>query len=291
MNVSTAARLAAIAIASQLLLGCGNSSTSFTPTPPTTPTTASLNGNWYATGSRQARQYPFLTLALVLDGSLITANGDMMVPCSNVPTLATGGSFTLTGQLNTDGSFHLAEVSSTGVPINNSIQVAIDGSSPATGSSTWSGTYTFTDLAGYTSCIVNLTGPFTATAIAPINATYAGTLTGSLGSAVVSTTIVQGAGISLAEPGGGVDSYLPLSATITVSGSPCFTHGTASAAIDNNQINGDILSLNFIMDDGSNVWLPGWFTGPDESVMNPAGLVIGGGNCSQDGYSGTLTRQ
>jgi len=287
MNVSTAARLAAIAIASQLLVGCGTSTTPFTPASPT----ASLNGDWYVTGNRQARQYPFLSLALVVDGSLITANGDMMVPCSNVATLAVGASFTLTGQINSDGSFHLGEVSAGGVPNNSSIQLAIDGSAPTSGSSTWTGTYSFTDVAGYTSCIVNLTGPFTATALAPINATYAGTLTGSQGSAAVSATIVQGAGISLPEPGGTVESYLPLSGTITVSGSPCFTHGTASAITENNQIEGDISNLNFNMDDGSTVWLSGYFTGPDESVMSPAIFVAISGNCSQNNYAGTLTRQ
>ena len=288
MKVSTAARLAALAIASQFLIGCGTSSTSFTPA---APSTASLNGNWYATGNRQTHQYPFLSLALIVDGSQITANGDMMVPCSNVSGLATGAGFTLTGQISSDGSFHLGEISAGGIPINSSIQLAIDGSAPASGLGTWTGTYSFTDLAGYTSCIVNLTAPFTATALAPINATYAGTLTGSPGSVGVSATIVQGASISLPEPGGTVYSYLPLSGTITVSGSPCFTHGTASATAQNNQIEGDISNLNFTMDDGSTVWLSGYFTGPDETVMDQAIFAAINGNCSQNSYAGTLTRQ
>jgi hypothetical protein len=280
--------LAAIAIASQVLIGCGTSSTSFTPA---APSTASLNGNWYVTGNRLARQYPYLSVALIVDGNQIAANGDRWIPCSNVAGLAAGGSFNLTGQINSDGTFHLGEVSFGGVPNSSSIQVAIDGSAPTGGSSTWTGTYSVTDLAGYTSCIVNLTAPFAATALTPINATYAGTLAGSPGSAIISATIAQGAGISVLGPGGTVEgAYLPLSGTITVSGSPCFTHGTASATAENNQIEGDIGTLNFAMDDGSVLWLTGYFSS-DESTMNPAMFAVIGGNCSNNTYNGTLTRQ
>jgi hypothetical protein len=276
-------------IASQLLIGCGSSGNFTTPA---LPNTAALNGNWLLAGNQQARQYPSLSVALIVIGSQIYARGDMTVPCSNSPGGGVGGGLSLTGQINPDGSFHLGEVSYGGLPNGNSIQLSIDGSAPASGSRTWTGTYSFTDLAGYTSCIVNLTAPFTATALAPINATYAGTLpSGSSGSITVGSSLVQGASTTLPGSLGSVEAFLPLSGTITVSGSPCFTHGTSSAINGNSQIEGDISVLNFTMDDGSNVWLTGWLSSPDQSVMYPATLIVMGGNCNQNNYFGTLIRQ
>jgi hypothetical protein len=287
VKLSTTLRLCFILIASQLLVGCGSTGNFNTSA---SPNTAALNGNWLLEGNNQLSQYPFLSLALIVDGSQITANGEMTVPCSNSPGSFVGGGFELIGVVNSDGSFHLSEFNLPGLLGSSSIQLAIDGSAPASGSSTWTGTYSFTDLAGYTYCIVNLTAPFTATGLAPLNATYAGTLTGTSGNVNVSSTIAQGAGISLPGPLGTIDSYLPLTATITVSGSPCFTHGTSNGSADN-QIGGDFALVDFTMDDGSQVLLESWLSTPDESKIYPATLVAIGGNCNQNSYAGTLTRQ
>ena len=169
-------------------------------------------------------------------------------------------------------------------------QLTIDGSAPAIGSITWSGTYSFTSPTAPTNCTVNQTASFTATQLAPIHATYAGTLTGSSGNLTVSATIAQGAGITVPGPGTPY-SYLPLSGTITVSGSPCFTHGTSPSVSNGSQIGGDFSDLGFVMDDGSQLWLEGFVTAPDEAGLNPAFVSVMGGNCNLNSYQGTLTRQ
>ena len=115
------------------------------------PLTAALNGNWLLAGNQQLRQYPSLSLALIVSGNQLSARGDLMVACANSPSIAAGSNFSLTGQINSDGTFHLGEVSFGGLPNGSSIQLAIDGSAPASGSTTWTGTFHFTDLAGYTS--------------------------------------------------------------------------------------------------------------------------------------------
>ena len=122
------------------------------------------------------------------------------------------------------------------------------------------------------------------------NKQSAGTLTGSSGNLTVNAAIVQGAGITMPGPGTPY-SYLPLSGTITVSGSPCFTHATSPSANNGSQIGGDFYDLGFVMDDGSQLWLGGFVTAPDEAVLNPAFIGFTGGNCNQNNYQGTLTRQ
>jgi hypothetical protein len=292
MKITTPASFFALVIASQLLSGCGssvgNTGTSASPNP------AALGGNWLLAGSRQLREYPFLATALVVSGNQISAQGDMMVPCSNSPGSAVGGSFFLSGQINSDGTFQLGEISTGGQPNASSIQVAISGSAPAGTSSAWQGTYTFTDLAGYTSCIVNLTAPFSATALPAIAGTYSGTLSsGTGGSIVVNAAITQGTGVSSPGALGTIDAYIPLTATVTVSGSSCFTHGTSSSFAGSSTIAGDIINMSFTMNDGSNVMLSGFLSEPDGLTLYPATFgTIGQSNCSnQVNTSGTLTRQ
>jgi hypothetical protein len=292
MKAYTSARLTALLFGSSILIGCG---TSGTPTSPAVPNTAALSGNWVLAGTTRFASNPYLTAAVIVSGSEIAAEGEFTVPCSNAPGSSVGGSFTLTGQIASDGTFQLSEFSFPGAPNASSIQLSINGSAPSGATTNWTGTYSFTDLAGYTSCIVNLTAPFTATALAPINATYAGTLTAApgsttLGSVAVSTTIAQGAGTSLPGPLGIVDFYLPLSGTITVAGSPCFTRGTSNVS-SINQIEGDFAILDFTMDDGSQVLLSGFVAIPGEASFPTAILLVSGGNCNQNDYFGTLNRQ
>jgi hypothetical protein len=280
-------RLCFILIASQLLVGCGSPGNL---TASASPNTAALNGNWYITGNRQLVQYPFITVALIVNGNQIYAVGDMVVTCTNWPGSANGGYFTASGEISPDGTFHLGNYSLGGMPTSAHVQLEIDGSVPKNGSGTWSGTYSLADPTGYTDCLVNQTASFTATALAPINATYGGILIGSSGNLTVHATIAQVAGVTVSGPGTAY-SYLPLNGTITVSGSPCFTHGTSPSPNNGGQIEGDFADLGFVMDDGSQLWLEGFVTAPDEAGMNPALALVIGGKCNQNNYQGTLTRQ
>ena len=289
MSARRATTLVVILIASHALIGCGSGTSSSTPTAGR-PEPALLTGNWNLAGNRALAQYPLLSVALVVNGNQITANGDDLVQCSNRQAEA-GGTFSLTGQIASDGTFQLAETP-TGAQYD-SIQRAISGTAPAPGTDTWTGTYSFTDLAGYTSCIVSQTGPFTATALAPFNGAYTGTLvepnTASTGSLTVSLDISQGAatGSTTTYPG---YPYLPLTATIAVSGSPCFNSG-ATNTLSVSDIQGDQAFLSFTMSDGSQVLIAAVFASPDESSLSMVSLAVFTGQCSGNVYLGTLTEQ
>jgi hypothetical protein len=278
--------LVLILIASHALIGCGAVTCSPTPA---AASVSPLSGNWNLAGNRALSQYPLLSLALIVDGNQITANGDDLVQCSNLSGRV-GGTIFLTGQIASDGTFALTESPAGG---HNSIQVAVTGTAPSADSNIWTGTYSFTDMAGYTSCIVNQTGPFTAAALAPLSGTYTGTLNegnnASTGSVTVILDVSQGAatGSTSAYPG---YPYLPLTATVTVSGSPCFNSGATNTTSVSN-IQGDHANLSFTMSDGSQAFIEAVFASPDESSLNMVSFPVFGGQCNGAGYVGTLTKQ
>jgi hypothetical protein len=289
MSTGRATRLLVILIASYALIGCGSGTSTPTSGP---PVPALLTGNWNLAGNRALAQYPLLSVALVVNGNQITANGDFMVQCSNSQG-RTGGSFSLTGQIASDGTFQVAETPS-GAQFD-SIQLAISGTAPAAGTGTWTGTYSFTDLAGYTSCIVDQTGPFIATALAPFSGTYTGTLiegtpASPIASISVSLSVSQGAAAPFPPSYFNSGYYLPLTATVAVSGSPCFTSG-ATNTLSASDIQGDRANLSFTMSDGSQAFIAAVFASPDESSLSMVLFSVFGGQCSGTGYAGTLTHQ
>lgn len=74
---------------------------------------------------------------------------------------------------------------------------------------------------------------------------------------------------------------------MTVSGSPCFTTGTA-AAEPVNGIAGDEIYRMYVMDDGSTLALHGEFADPAESAIEIATFVVDGGSCQGMAGDGTL---
>jgi len=249
-----------------------------------------LNGNWNLAGNRALAQYPLLSVALTVNGSQITASGDDMVQCANRQG-EVEGTFSLTGQIASDGTFQLAETPASAQ--SASIQLAISGTAPATGADTWGGTYSFTDPASYTNCTVNQTSPFTATALAPFDGTYTGTLieatSAPTSTVTLSLNVSQGAatGSTSTYPG---YPYLPLTATVAVSGSPCFTSGVINTS-SVSDIQGDQAFLSFTMSDGSQALITAVFASPDESSLSMASLSVFSGQCKGTGYLGTLTKQ
>jgi hypothetical protein len=272
-----------ILIASHALLGCGSGA------PPATPAAASaspLTGNWNLLGNPTLQQYPSLSLTLFVNGNQITAQGQDFVLCPNLD--GGGGSVGLTGQVAADGTFELSDVGS-----NNSFLFAITGTIPPTGSSIWAGTYTLTTSPANTGCTINQTAAFTATAFAPLDGTYTGTLlegttASPTGSVTVSLSVSQGATAAYLPPG---QAYMPLTATIAISGVPCFTHGTNSTILGASVLKGDYSAITFNMDDGSQVILFSYLDGTDSSELVQASLDISTGQCSGTGAFGTLTRQ
>jgi hypothetical protein len=265
-----------------LIAGCGSSIRTSSPTTLMSSAT-SLNGDWNLSGNRALKQYPALTVSMEVNGNQITANGDMLVQCSNIPFSA-GGDFTLTGTIASDGTFKLTQA------LPSSLQVAITGTVPAQGQAGWTGTYSITDSTGYTSCLVNQSAAVTAVALAPLNGTYAGTLTSQSGSLAVSITLAQGPPVLFTETSGASLGYLPLTGSVAVTGSSCFTRGTAVASF-RNQIQGDLSFVTFAMSDGSQVLFNGIYASPDESSLQFVEFPIIGGQCDGQIFAGALTRQ
>lgn len=254
-----------------------------------------LDGNWHIAGEEGNRilpplQSPLLTFAIGVSGNSIYANGNVGVICSS-GTGAEGGSMQLTGQIASDGTFLM---SNSNEPLD-SIQITIQGKVPAPGSTTWSGNYTVTSgSTAVVGCTFNLSGNFVASLYPPLNGTYSGTITGQgLGSGItVTTEITQGAFTSAKfSPSAPSFYFIPLSATISVSGSSSFTTG-ATTAIQllpgSSSVGGNAFELTFLMNNGSTLTLFGWFSDPSESTLQIEGPLSTSGNLFG---SGTLTRQ
>jgi hypothetical protein len=133
MNLLRTIYLAPILLLAVGLTSCGSSAAPIPNLP------ANLNGNWSMGGNRALRQYPVLSTALIVTGDHITAQGDMLVPCTNKPDFAVGSAFSLSGPIAADGTFQLTQ------SFNRAITVVLNGRVPkdATG---WSGS--ITTLAG-----------------------------------------------------------------------------------------------------------------------------------------------
>jgi len=274
--------LASIFVSALLVTSCGgNSQNSYT----------SLEGNWHLAGGEAPSQYPLLTLAIGVSGNMVYGSGDVGVNCSSGDA-AIGSSFTVTGQIASDGTFTLTNVPTNSAFPLNTIQVVIRGKVPAKGATTWAGNFTITNAATETTCTFDVSSNFAAVLYPPVNGTYAGTLTGrGFDSGItVATSITQGAFTPLPAPSSIPPSYYnPLSATITVTGSSCFTSGTTNSSLSS--ISGEHFTLIYAMDDGSTLHLSGWFSDPSELTVQPAIASVINGKCNGAFGSGTLNRQ
>jgi hypothetical protein len=284
MNLLRTIYLAPILLLTVGLTSCGSSAAPIPNLP------ANLNGNWNLGGNRSLRQYPVLSTALIVTGNQITAQGDMLVPCTNKPDSAVGSAFSLSGPIAADGTFQLTQ------SFNRAITVVLNGSVPkdATG---WSGSITTTDSPGLGGCVSTQTNAFVATPLAPLNGTYTGTLAGTaFGTGVnVSLQISQGASATVIRSSAFDYEYVPLNATITVLGSTCFKQGTTASkdSISNgSSIAGDLINLNFIMDDTSTLMVTGWLADSSQTTIPHASFTDHGfGNCSNSTASTALSRQ
>lgn len=248
-------------------------------------------GNWRLVGTGSAPgaipSGPYIGLALGVSGNTLYASGTDLVPCSQGSS-AIGSHMSGSTQIAADGSFELNNAS---IP-QDSIQYSIQGKVPEAGSSTWQGTYTLTN-SGSTNCTFNYSGSFTATAYPPFEGTYSGTINSqSLGSSVSLTLDVsQGAPIvSSTLPQTLPTLRLPLTGTISVSGSTCFTSGTFNSNASSG-VGGDQFMVNAAMNDGSSAQILGWFGDPTEKTLQPFTILVHNGQCNGGFGSGTLTLQ
>lgn len=259
---------------------------------------STLEGNWHLIGEGSLifgdQQFPLLTLALFVDGTTVYGSGDVGLNCAQ-PGTSWGGSLEVVGQIAADGTFSLASSS----PLD-SIQVAIQGKAPTQGATTWNGSYILSNGTTGFGCTINQSGTFTATQYPQFKGTYAGTIPiaslSASGRRVNSdwnftlqvtqdpvTTIPRRAPLPPI-------FYFPLTSTISVSGSPCFTSGTISSNWVND-IAGDSFNLSYTMNDGSTLQLSGTFSDQTESKMELEIVSVIGGSCNDDFGSGTLALQ
>jgi hypothetical protein len=298
---SRSARIIATAIfvcstAISLLSGCGVSATNaVAPKPAISP----LNGNWWITGDLPG--LPSLNLANekfgiaatfdVVNGTVYTSLSDFY-PCTSG---GAGGSGRLEpASLNPDGSFVLQTINGA---TPSTIQLTIKGTSPAAAGETWSGSFSGTNANN--GCLP-IAGTFTATPIAPFTGSFVGTgLMGpqspgllspqdpsSLKQMTFALNLTQG-GPSTLDTMLSVDivnSVNSLSATITVTGSPCFGSGTTGTTLSS--VNGNNFGLMFTMDDGSALLLNGYASEPTLSSVTITHASVKGGNC--DGWLGLI---
>ena len=88
-------------------------------------------------------------------------------------------------------------------------------------------------------------------------------------------------------------SLFPLSASISVKGSPCFAHGTSRTPADGNQLYGNRFDLNFDMDGVAVLMVDGWVSGPNSNTLRDVHFQVGGmaSKCFNASGAGTLTKQ
>jgi hypothetical protein len=266
-----------------------------------------LNGNWYIAGNRLKKQFPLLSLYLHVDGTQIIGNGYVQAVCPTDPRNGAGGNVSLHGEIAPDGVFTLRNSP------RNTLQVEISGEVPAEGATTWSGEYTLTGDISRECPAYRQTNSFTATTLAPLNGAFSGLLKmqyfqspppAYVGpesyEANFSITVSQGAAASQTLKTGGVHFYLPLTGTIQVKGSSCFSHGQAdpltysthgSVPSRYSTLGGDALDLWFAMDDESQVNVIAVFADPGASALSIINARVIGGECDHQSFLGTLERK
>jgi hypothetical protein len=273
---------------------------------PQLPITSSpVNGNWNIAGNRKKEQYPLLSMHLQINGTQIIAHGDYQAVCPNSPRDGSGGrGGGLHGEIAPDGSFTLRNSPQA------TIQVEISGHVPAEGATTWSGEYTLAGDISKKCPGYRQTNSFTATQLAPLNGTFSGTLvmryydppppayTGPQSyQAKFSITVTQSAVVAHRLNTGDLHFYLPLTGTIHVKGSPCFSHGVAdpltygphgSGPSPYSLLQGDSVILRFAMNDESQLNVQAVFTDPGESGLSVIDARVAGGTCDKQSFHGTL---
>jgi hypothetical protein len=277
--------LFSFAVFGLLLLGCGGGSPK-----QVAPAVSPLAGNWLITGPMPTPGFTppgtgVFSLAMSFDvsGNDITALGYGSGFCeSNASPPIYNESFAFesltTGVIATDGSFTLQTPQTT-----SDYSLSIQGRVPETNADQLPGTYaaTFNSPIGPT-CVGNSAGMFAATSFPIVSGVYTGTgkfqlLTNgvlTVTPVTIEVTLQQGAAVLDPTTGLSKTSNIAIGGSIRVQGSPCFTSGTANTALFSpirkplSSIDGNIMQLNFTMDDGSMLTMAGALTDSTESHIS-----------------------
>jgi hypothetical protein len=289
------------------LAACAQTGTDATPNSLSTISASTLNGNWYIVGNRMKKQFPLLSIYLHVDGTQIIGNGDVQAVCPDNPRNgggSIGGGFH--GEIAPDGSFTLRNSP------QSTLHVEMSGQAPAEGATSWRGEYTLTGEFSRGCPGYRQTSSFTAIPLTPLNGTFSGSLTmryfqspppnyagPKSNAANLSIAIKQGDDTSRRLKGG-IQFYLPLTGTVEVKGSSCFSHGFADPLTYSTHgslpsrfsiLRGDASDLWFAMDDESQLHVIAVFAEPGESALSIIDARVIGGNCDHQSFLGTLERR
>jgi hypothetical protein len=268
------------------LSGCGGGSV---PAAPVVPAASPLAGNWLITGPLPTFGVTFpgpgvFSLAMSFDvtDNKITASayGSGFCESNSTPPVynasyAIGG--LTTGVIAADGSFTLQN------PQNISdYSLSIQGRIPEINTKQFAGTYAATFNSIGSKCVGNSSGMFTATSFPLVSGVYTGagnfqSLTNGVPTATPITmqvSLQQGAKAFDPTTGLSKPNNIAIGGSIRVQGFPCFTSGTADTTVfpysgePSSSISGDILRVNFTMDNGSTLSLTGALTDSTESHIS-----------------------
>ncbi len=204
--------------------------------------------------------------------------------------------FPISGTIANDGTFQ-ATTQAIGTPPNGVLMLSLTGSSPRSATpSTWTGTYslTFTPGTSGVSCSIAQSGSFVANAIASVTGTYTGAVTSvnaPFGMAAdVSVQLTQGAPTLITR---GNTSYyqLPLTGSLTIANSPCFTAPVTIQATAPAFISGDSLQLAFLTTNTQGEGLNGTLTDPTANTVSGLLASIGTASCGGGIGAYTFTRR
>ena len=250
-----------------------------------TPHAERLNGSWQIVGDPTVSTDPAISIVLDGKGGQITGTMVAVVQCSNEPTTRRMMTLLLNGQVNQDNpqSFTVAsETDAYGDVLN------LSGSIPRSGQQVWNGTYSLyaplsDPASGAISCLLKPSASFQATAMTPLSGAYSGSITGNHLSpdASISLQIAESPTLS------GLAGY-GATASLSLTGASCFKAGTQISA-NTSTISGDSITLQFIMDDGSETDFYGLTNAGASQIAGI--LAVEGGKCLYDVDSGLLVRQ
>jgi hypothetical protein len=314
MNVRAWLSLAACG-AGLLLSGCGGG----TASPTVKPVASALAGNWLIAGPMPTYGFTppgtgVFSLAMSFDvsGNNITASAYGSGFCaskSSPPIYNDQFSFDAltTGVIAADGSFSLQTPQN--IP---SYSLSIQGSVPKMNAEQFPGTYvaSFNSPTGApgTPCIGNSAGMFTATPFPIVSGVYTGmgnfqSLTDgvlTVTPVTIEATLQQGAAVFDSATGISTASNVAIGGTIRVEGFPCFTSGVADTTVLHpgmepfSSIQGNVMRMNFKMNDGSTLGMNGVLTDSTESHISASFSVAPFGEGCGAGSSiflAVLTRQ
>lgn len=275
-----------------LLCGCGGSSP--TAPPVAALSTEALAGNWLLYGAIPGfgtipTSPPGIAVSFDVMGNTIVGSASGQAACNSGATLGFTLAPALSGVIAADGSFSVT--SSRSSEISPFPVLSIRGTIPTTAGASWTGSYTLTSPGSVSApgggCVVDESGPFTASSIADVAGTYTGTATlrspafGTTGAPVaLSLALQQGALLYNPNPAvASMSSKLGLSGSLQLQGLPCFSTGSSSTSTSN-EVEGSRIAISFTMDDGSTLRLLGSIGDAASSTLSIGVIEVSGGACS-----------